>query len=102
MDEQFPDYKRIPEDTLEMLRKIKGEVARSLEKAASTKSSFFLDAINWASLRCIRVQWCIDQDGDTEWLVTISEAAPDATALQEFVRSRLADTRPNVDVRTEW
>ena len=100
--DKFNDYQRIPEDALAILQKIKEEVNRSLEIAATIKPCFCREAINWAYLKCGHVQWCIDQDGFTEWLVTISEAAPDAMALQEFVRSRLKATRPNVDVRTEW
>lgn len=56
------------------------------------------DAVNWADLRCVEVTRCQDY-----YMVVISEAAPDAWKLREFVQEYLEKHGYyDVVITTEW
>lgn len=59
--------------------------------------------VNWADLRCIGAQYWLDDEGDTGYRVTLSEADAAAAALHVFVRDFLAKRGfAGVEVVTEW
>ena len=64
------------------------------------------EAINWGDLQPSEVRLCISGHGILTYQVDIEEASPHATALQAWVRARIANALPDLDgeveVRTEW
>lgn len=61
------------------------------------------DAVNWGDLRCIDAQHVITVDGEEYDRVIISEAAPDAVHLHQFIRNGLTDRGfGGVEISTEW
>lgn len=91
--------RRMKNLVVKLLRNHTGLVLRTLESKDAPN-----EAVNWASLRCIEA-WCLVTDsGEERYGVTIEEASPDATQLQELVRQRLKENgwRDDIEVRTEW
>lgn len=61
------------------------------------------DAVNWADLSCISAEGYVSDDGTPGLRVFVSEAAPDASCLRQYIADKLADLGyPDVDVVTEW
>lgn len=59
--------------------------------------------VNWADLRCTEAMRSMSDQGAVSHTVLISEAAPEATALQQAVAAELARRGfHGIDVVTEW
>jgi hypothetical protein len=80
------------------------ELATEACNAAFDRSHEFRNnSINWADLRCVQAQYCVDDDGDETHMVWIEEASPDSVALAIFVEEYLAARgHPNVECHCEW
>ena len=62
-----------------------------------------IESVNWDDLCCISAKKSIDDEGNIEYQVLISEAAPTAYKLQLFVAESLMTAGfPDVEVVTEW
>lgn len=60
-------------------------------------------AVNWTDLRCTEASRNESDQGTVSYSVLISEASPDATALQQAVVTELARRGfSGIDVITEW
>jgi hypothetical protein len=61
------------------------------------------DAVNWADLRVVSVEYYEDDGGCIGWRVYIEEVSPTASKFQLFIHEYLkAWHLPDVEVRTEW
>lgn len=78
-----------------------------IRKAAEEALEAFLhsgisDAYNAGDLGVKDVAWCFHEDGDSQWVITIEEASPEAYKLQGFVGSVLARNGIPCIILTEW
>ena len=78
-----------------------------IRKAAEEALEEFIDSgiediYTPGSLRVVDVEWCLNEDGDSRWIITIEEAAPQAYKLSGFIANRLADKQIVAHVVTEW
>ena len=82
--------------------RIKTAVNEALKKAFSTEGSWHSEPVNWADLRCVAVEYVID-DYDGRYLATIEEASPGCHALCSYVQQYLESVGlVDVEIVTEW
>jgi hypothetical protein len=63
----------------------------------------FHEPINWGDLRCVSVEYCVNDSGDAHYLVLIEEAAPECVEFRSFVEQRLYECGyTDISLRTEW
>jgi hypothetical protein len=61
------------------------------------------DAVNWADLRVVDVEYVETLSGDAYYCALIEEASPSARAFQEAMLDQLRrNDLGDVQVRTEW
>ena len=53
-------------------------------------------------LSVVDVGWCLHEDGDHEWVITIEEASPEAYKLQGFMVEVLGVQGIAARIITEW
>jgi len=78
-----------------------------IRKAAEEALEEFIDSgiediYTPGSLRVVEVEWCLNEDGDSRWIITIEEAAPEADTLRLFITGKLAEKQIAAKVITEW
>lgn len=78
------------------------EVERLTDEACEFANGKVGDAVNWADLNCVEALLVVSLDGDVYFQVTVSEASPQASDFQEFVRKYLEDRGFKARVITEW
>lgn len=79
------------------------DLRRATNQALVRAAGHVDGAINWAALACREVRKWTDDTGDSGYTVYIEEAAPEAGALQRFVRDALAMAGfEAVEVVTAW
>lgn len=90
-------------DRYESLIKLQLDVDAILEEASKLKSLFREDPINWGDLSCVSTEYYETCFGENGSRVFISEAAPEATTLKEFVFDKLRERDwIGIEVITEW
>lgn len=78
-------------------------VLKEIHAERTAEVPFRRGGVNWADLRCVSVEWVMDNHGDWRYVVNVEEAAPDEYELQNEVAQRLArNGYADVDVVTEW
>ena len=63
------------------------------------------DAVNWGDLGVIDVEYCYSLvSGEAHYIVTISEASPEAYKFKNFIAEELGRRFPEISlyVETEW
>jgi hypothetical protein len=92
------------------------EIFKELKAAVNTVIATFQDAtgpaelsikigqaINWADLKCAEACYSLDSDGNENFRVVITEAHPEASSLQAYIREHLAEAGwTDVEVDTRW
>jgi len=78
-----------------------------IRKAAEEALEEFIDSgiediYTPGSLRVVEVAWCLHEDGDHEWVITIEEASPEAYKLQGFMVEVLGVQGIAARIITEW
>lgn len=77
----------------------------TLKASSNLGAEWEFAAINWADLKCVSVQWWIDEDEDSGYRVLIEEA--NSVVLNNYVRAELlkrynSPLTANLEVTTEW
>lgn len=76
---------------------------KEIHKERTTEVPFRRGGVNWADLRCVDAEYCESVHGGHIYRVTIEEAAPDESELQDAVYKRLIEAGfDGVEVATEW
>jgi len=89
-------------EIVEKLIELQNLTNKIIDKLQCYKNTINED-INWGNLKCIEANFCINQRGFEYYIVSISEASPDAKMFQEEVYSRLlAIWNEPVIVQIEW
>lgn len=81
---KFPIIRKIAEDALE-----------AFERSG-------IHDLYTPDLRVVDVAWCYHEDGDSGYIITIEEASPDASSLQNFISMEFAKEQIPVKIVTEW
>ena len=81
---KFPIVRKIAEDALE-----------AFERSG-------IHDLYTPDLRVVDVAWCYHEDGDSGYIITIEEASPDASSLQNFISMEFAKEQIPVKIVTEW
>lgn len=79
---------------------LKSDAASAL---AGAKTDSIGGPVIWGSLSVISTEYAIDDEGNERYIVTISEASPEAHELQKYVHDKLELAGYlHVSVVTEW
>jgi hypothetical protein len=62
------------------------------------------DAVNWADLGVTSVEYCLGDDGEESYRITIDEASPEAYKFSQYIQRYVVEKTGNhkVFVYTEW
>lgn len=86
-----------------LLRKLRLDTNDVLKSLDPKHADFKNEPVNWASLRCIAAYQRFDEDGSSDFFVTIEEAAPDCRAFRDAIACALMEKGwTKIDVVTEW
>lgn len=59
--------------------------------------------VNWLSLRCVDVEYCVNLRGEETYRAYVEEASPNESKLQKVIRDKLAERDyVRIEVITSW
>ena len=92
------------EAIVNMLKAIQAYVDVLLKVAERQKENMD-SAINWADLRCVGVEYCINENASESLLVRVEEASENCPKLISFLEDKLYKDMGltiNLDIETDW
>jgi hypothetical protein len=81
---------------------------KALKSAGETFLTMAKDAsvggpVNWADLHVVSAEYAMDDEGNERYILTISEASPEAHELQSYLHTQFQSAGyEDVAILTEW
>lgn len=101
-EENSITFKSVNSEYFEYIAEQVRHVLLDVNVARQSNKELNDEAVNWARLNRVEVEYVIDASLNGNWVVAVGKAGPEATVLQAEVRKRLADKGIECTVKTEW
>ena len=85
----------VTKEYLTEIKRVGNELCADIDKLPK-------NAVNYGDVRCISVEYYIDDEGDSGIRATFSEADPSASKFKKYIYDGFVSRGYNVEVATEW